>query len=41
VAHPLRKGSPNGMPFGWIGEEYVRFHHRRWYEEWVRSKESE
>lgn len=41
VMHPLMKSSLESMIFGWIGEEYVRSHHRKWYEEWMRSKESE
>lgn len=41
VMHPLMKGSLESMLFGWISEEYVESHHRRWYEEGMRSKESE
>jgi len=41
VMHPLMKGSLESMLFGWIGEEYVKSHHRKWYEEGMRSKESE
>lgn len=41
MAYSLMKDSPNGTLLGWIGEEYVRSHHRKWYEEWRRSKESE
>jgi cytochrome b subunit of formate dehydrogenase len=35
------KGSLESMLFGWISEEYVKSHHRRWYGESVRGKESE
>jgi len=41
VMHPLMKGSLESMLFGWISEEYVKSHHRKWYEEVMRSKESE
>jgi len=33
VAHPLMKGSLNGMLFGWVPEEYVQRHHAKYYKE--------
>lgn len=34
--HPMMEGAIGGMISGWIPEEYVQSHHRRWYEEIVK-----
>jgi len=33
LAHPLMKGSIDGMLFGWLPEDYLKHHHARYYEE--------
>lgn len=37
VIHPVMEGALSGMVWGWIPEEYVQAHHRKWYEEIIEA----
>lgn len=41
IAHPMMRAGLDAIRFGFFPEEYVKHHHAKWYEEGMRSKESE